>query len=144
MNQNIFAYPFSQMSTKFLINRVYIYRQIFQRGWCHIKTSLKPLSVAVKRHLFSIYNIWGKKKFMQFLVSPPWRHIPQNNSSHIFCSVKLSGWVVCCLFFLSNSKNVRTSICSFHIWALCQQSPCSAGRVGMSSSKNALHFLLIT
>lgn len=29
MNQNIFAYPFSQMATKLLINREYVYRQIF-------------------------------------------------------------------------------------------------------------------
>lgn len=70
--------------------------------------------------------------------------MPQNNSSCVFCSVNLSGWVVYCLFFLSNSRNLRTFICSFPIWALCQQSPCCAGGVGMNSSKNGWHFSFLT
>lgn len=131
------------MSTKFPINRVYIYRHLSERLMPH-KNKFKTTFCGFEKTYFP-FLIFGrkKKKLMQFLVSPLWRHIPQNNSSHIFCSVKLSGWVVYCLFFLSNSKNARTFICSFHIWALCQQSPCSAGRVGMNSSKNALHFPLI-
>lgn len=144
MSQSIFALPFSQMATKLLINREYVYRQIFQRGWCYIKPGLKPLSGSVERHIFSIFNTWGEKKLFQFLVCSLWRHMPQNNSSRIFCSVKLSGCVAHCLFFLSNSRNARTSICSFHIWALCQQSPCCAGGVGMNGSENALHFPFLT
>ena len=133
------------MTTKLLINREYVHRQIFQRGWCYIKPGLKPLSESVERYIFSIFNTWGEKNLLfQFLVSSLWRHMPWNNSSRIFCSVKLSGWVAYYLFFLSNSRNPRTFICSFCIWALCQQSPCCAGGVGMNSSKNALHFPLLT
>lgn len=138
--KNIFAYPFPQMATKLLINREDVYRQIFQWGWHYIKPGLKPLSGSAGKHIFSIFNTWGKKKkLFQFLVSSLWRHMPWNCSLYIFFSVILSGWGGYCLFFQSTSRNQRTFICNFCIWALCQQSPCYAGGVGMSSSKNAWH-----
>lgn len=83
------------MATKLLINREYVYRQIFQWGWCYIKPGLKLLSGSAERRIFSIFNIWEKKAVSIFGFFPVETYALKLQSLYIFLSdsVRL-GWVL--------------------------------------------------